>query len=198
MPLHAGLMMQSPQSRVAGLALRAARERIFAMEATTSLHPRNMSKNLYSRLSGMICWDSAMMCAWLGGGVDLQPPPRMQDIEHGVYHHRARSFGLVSTQSYDNLFAYRLPVDSANQAWRMELGSFIGFVGPENELKHVMLYCGEGLAAGSNNGCIFGNVPGGGWECLDLKSFFRSDHYLSYGVRMIYTPVWGQTIRRTA
>jgi hypothetical protein len=198
MPIHAGLMKQDAKSRVAGLALRAARERIFALEQTTSLHPNNMPRNLYSRLSGMICWDSAMMCAWLGGGVNLEPPPRMTDIEYGVYHHTTRSFALVSTYSYNNLFTYNLRIDSLAQAWAMELGSFIGFVGPQGELKHVMLYCGNGLAAGSNNTCIFGPTPGGGWECLDLRNFFGGKQFTSYGVQMIYTPLWGQTIRRSA
>jgi hypothetical protein len=70
--------------------------------------------------------------------------------------------------------------------------------GPQGELKHVMLYCGSGMVAGSNNTCIFGPTPGGGWECLDLRNFFGGKQFNSHGVRMIYTPLWGQTIRRAA
>jgi hypothetical protein len=189
MPLRKGWELQDDATRTAALALRAARERV--------IEAPGMTRNLYERLSGMICWDAVMMCAWFSHAIDLAPPPGLSDIENGVYHYKTRSFNLVTTFAYDNLFPRPVAADSAGAALSMPLGSFIGFLTPQNGLQHVMLYVGDGLAAGTNNGCIFDPIRTGGWDVLDLLYFFRSDHFRSGRTRMIYQSISGQTIHRT-
>jgi hypothetical protein len=189
MPLHKGWALQDDATRVGALALRAAREKVITAPG--------MTKNLYRHLSGMICWDAAMMCAWLADAIDINPPLNLSDIERRVYHYNTTpTFNIVDTQSYNNLFTRPIPVNTVGAALSMQIGSFIGFVNAQNGLKHVMLYCGNGLAAGTNNGCIYDPLPTGGWEVLDLIPFFTS-HHIQSGTRMIHTPIWGQTIRRT-
>lgn len=188
MPLHKGWALQEDATRVGALALRAAREKV--------IYEPGMTKNLYRLISGMTCWDSAMMVAWFAGGIDLDPRPDLRAMGERAYNRNvAPGFNLVDTHRYNNLFDRPIPVNTVGEAVSLRLGSFIGFKDAQNGLKHVMLYCGNGLAAGSNNGCIYDPLPTGGWEVLDLIPFFGS-HHIQAGTRMIYTPITGQTIRR--
>ena len=188
MPLHRGWALQDDATRVGALALRAAREKV--------IEAPGMTQNLYRLISGMTCWDAAMMCAWLAQAIDLDPRPDLRAIGERAYNRNiAPNFNLVDTNHYNNLFERPIPVNNVGEAVSMRIGSFIGFLNAQNGLKHVMLYCGHGLAAGSNNACIYDPLPTGGWEVLDLISFFTSRH-IQDGVRMIHTPIWGQTIRR--
>lgn len=187
MPLTEGWALQGYGTRTAALALRAAREQHIAAPG--------MAKNLYRRLSALICWDAAMICAWIARGVDLIPPPGLTQLESDVYYHNASLLDLVTRNSYGNLFTQPGSVNSAAAISGIPDGSFIGFVNQQGKLEHVMLYVGNGLAAGANNACIFAKLCVGGWEVLDLNYFFKSAAFKN-GSRMIFTRVFGQTIQR--
>jgi hypothetical protein len=185
MPLMKGWALQDRATRTSALALRAAREQYIEAPGVTG--------NLYVRLSGMLCWDSSLICAWIAGGIDLVPPPNATQLQSDVYYHNVSQLGLVNQDYYANVFTSPSRA-SASLVDDIPLGSFLGFVTPNRKLAHVMLYVGDGLAAGSNNACIFGNLARGGWEVLDLRHFFSSGAYRN-GTRLIYQPVEGQMVR---
>ncbi|MDB6010422.1 MAG: hypothetical protein JWL65_2672 [Gammaproteobacteria bacterium] len=201
MALMEGWALQGYGERTAALALRAARERL---DGTTG-----MTGNLQNHLGSMICWQSAVICAWLAGGIELQPPlgppapapaaglpsirPTIETIAH--YHQGGAASNIVGRNTYANLFTQPGSVNSAPAIAGMPLGSFIGFLDHDDSLRHVMIYVGNGLAAGSNNQCIFERLCTGGWEVLDLNYFFSSEAYRRR-TRMIFTRVFGQTVRR--
>jgi hypothetical protein len=165
--------------RTARVALRLGREK--------ELEVPGIGNNIYRRISHLLCWDSAMVVAWLAKGIDLVPPPNQGT--GGVF----QALGRVQYNHYNMLFKNPLPVNGAAAITGIPEGAFVGFVGPQG-LEHVMIYVGNGLAAGSNNGSIFENLAEGGWEVLDLNYFFNTSKKLKNGTRMVYEIVFGQTI----
>jgi hypothetical protein len=185
--------------RTAGLARYAAEQQ--------ALGGGGVSGRLYDQLMAMTCWESAILCAWLAGGIELNPEPgppalaagrRRRDVRPEAitqYPPKGSAAGFVGRNSWGNLFSEQQPVGTAAAIAGIPLGAFVGFIAPDQALQHVMIYVGNGRAAGSNNGAIFLAVSRGGWEDIDLNLFFGSTAQTN-GTRMINSRVAGQMLRR--
>lgn len=148
------------------------------------------------RLTQLLCWDAAMWCASRKGGVVLPDPDP-------VYEARA-FFSLIEYGRFDGLFppAHRTHVPTANDVYNIPVGAFVAFFEcdpgatprPKN-LRHAMLYCLAGNAAGSHNDTIFPNARPY-WNTWHLWDFFDTPAYKVGRTHMFYTPCTGQAIPR--
>ena len=163
-----------------------------SFEIATQLGAAGMPAGIHARLSALNCWDAAMYCASLVGGVVL--PANAGNFA------TAPMFGILQNLTFGRLFPNIGPartVTSEDQLRGLPLGCFIGFVRNGNPpyLRHVMLHAGLGRGCGSHNDCIF--TPSRGvWEELDMGRFFTTDANLNtnQNTHMIYAPATGQAI----
>lgn len=169
----------TPAKRVRALAEKMG-ECGAAFEAGTLRGPQEM---LYRKLSGLMCWDAALLCAWAAKGIDSA----------SISLTRA-SFNVVENCSPDKLFAKKTKVNSAAELMAMPEGCFVGFINnATGKLRHVMLHTTNGMGAGSKSGCIFSKSRNA-WEVLDMGQFFFSDSKNNTGNSIIYTPTIGQML----
>ena len=143
----------------------------------------------YGRLSGAMCWDSMLICACLAQGVNCQ------ELQSACDSGRISiSPAIMDSDNYDRVFDLETrDVTSVNDLLNaVTPGSFIGFVRPNNQLGHAMIYIGDGFGAGNKNDCVFSNGSIIGWERLDLRDFFGVDAQSNAGTRMVARPVEGQ------
>ena len=152
--------------------------------------------DLYLRLTTLLCWDAAMWCASRRGGVVLPDPDP-------VYEARP-FFSLIEYGRFDGLFppAHRTHVPTANDVYNIPVGAFVAFFECDpgatprpKHLRHAMLYCLAGHAAGSHNDTIFPNT-GPHWNTRHLTDFFGTPAYTVGRTHLFYTPCTGQAIPR--
>jgi hypothetical protein len=139
----------------------------------------------YGRLSGAMCWDSMLICACLAQGVNCQ------ELQSACDSGRiSLSPAIIDSDSYDRVFDLETwNVTSVNDLLNVTPGSFIGFIRPNNQLGHAMIYIGGGFGAGNKNDCVFSSGSIIGWEKLDLRDFFGDDAQRNAGTRMVARPV---------
>jgi hypothetical protein len=172
-PLDHDALTTACGQRTADLALAVA---------TQTGHPE------YSLLSSAMCWDAMLLCAGIAQGVncaDLQPYCDSRRIGFNIInrHNRRRVFDEASTQDITSV---------AQMLNTVTPGSFIGFIRPNDEIGHAMIYIGNGFAAGNKNDCVFSAGSMFGWERLDLRDFFGVDAARNPGTGMVARPVEGQ------
>jgi hypothetical protein len=176
-----------------GLHHLPANERVASL-ASFLFTKRNigMYREVYARVSPMMCWDAALYCAWAAGGIDV-PSIQLQQ--------NAREWSVLSAHKFEQIFNVDThEVTSTRQLERLPPGCLIGFVGrlggqptaPEI-LRHAMVHIRHGLGAGTKNGCIFPASPGGGWEAVDMTEFFDGTTFNRH-TRMVYVPCNGQRV----
>lgn len=203
--------------RVAGFVLRVTREQIE--------DSGGFPKELQTALGGAMCWSSAVLCAWAARGIRLDPPPgypalppvqvsaataaaaaTQSDPYSAPPYPEAMILGcirmgvgsLVTGNSYDNLFSTPVAVGSSTGIANIPIGAFVGFLSPapQSQLLHVMIYVGDGMATGSNNGSMFEHKRTAGYQLLNLHDFYTGNAYVRRHVRLIYQRVHGQLISR--
>jgi hypothetical protein len=192
----------NPGNRVARLAREAVVNPIM-------IGPQG-SDSLKAVLNKMNCWNAATFIAWAARGINL-PHPSLQnatDAQINAYcHQNTTVFDVVSRDNFPRLFTnwQQRIVPNAARVTTLQSGCFIGFIAqppqgnnptpPAPVLRHVMLHTtqGTGMAAGSNNQCIF-PAGGGNWSLVPLNIFFSLPAYLNEHTRMVFTDVIGQII----
>src|SRR5690606_3431423 len=169
----------TPGKRVRALAEGMGECRKAFMTNTLS-GPRLM---LYQKLSSLMCWDAALLCAWAAKGID-SPSISLT----------GKSFGIVEDGSPDKLFPTRKKVNSAAELMLMPEGCLVGFINNSTgKLRLVMRHASNGMGAGNKSGCIFSDSKDV-WEVIDMGQFFFKDSHKNSGTSIIYEPVKGQTV----
>ena len=169
----------TPGARARALAESMGKSKA-AFKAGTLNGPELM---LYQKLSSLMCWDAALLCAWAAKG-----------IESGSISLAGGASGIVQNGSPNPLFANSKPVKTAAELMAMPDGCFVGFINTANgELRHVMLHTTNGHGAGNKSGCIFSDSENC-WEELDMGQFFFKDAGNNVNTSIIYTPTNGQTL----
>lgn len=121
---------------------------------------------LYHNLSTLMCWQSAMFCAWVVNGIHY---PQLS---------LARISFPVSKDNYGRLFSNNdlahNQVNSMKEMMSLPVGCFVGFINTQtNELRHVMIHIHRGMGAGNKNDCVYLEGQAYGWELLDMTEFFN-------------------------
>ncbi len=174
----------TPGQRTAALAVSLGNSRAGFMTGTLT----GPDLLLYQKLSGHMCWDAALLCAWAAKGIE-SPSINLTSPAFGIAlaTDSARIFGVGAMTNPLSL----VPNLAALQA--LPVGCFIGFLRPGAlSFRHCMIQTGQGMGAGNKNDCIFAAGHTVGWETLDMGSFFGAD--ASPGTVMVHQPVTGQII----
>ena len=152
----------------------------------------SMYAEAHRRVTPMMCWDAALYCAWLSGGIDV---PLI------AANPNATSWSVLGQNKYEGVFKVdQRQVKSIRELERLPPGCLIGFIGrvggqPNTPmiLRHVMLHINGGLGAGTKNGCIYPASGGGGWEAIDMTEFFGPNAFNKH-TTMVYEPCNGQRV----
>lgn len=113
-------------------------------------------KGQYNKLSAEMCWDAALSCGVMAGVLTPDKKRAMTPESHKFSNFVDVNCPMVS----DVIDLETVPV-----------GSFLGFFWESERslvLMHVMVYVGDGHAAGNKNACMGIGAPAG-WEVLDLR-----------------------------
>jgi hypothetical protein len=143
----------------------------------------------FARLSNPMCWDSMLLCAGLAQGVYCEELQSACDSGRN-------NLTIMNKTDYGRVFDWKTREvrSMADLLGTVQPGSFIGFIGADNQMAHAMIYIGDGFGAGNKNDCVFGNGWNVGWQKIDLRRFFTVDAQRNAGRRMVARRVEGQAI----
>ena len=137
---------------------------------STTEPPKPPDTIWYSKLSALMCWDAAVLCALAARGI-------YSHNHQGTNILDTKGFDIVSASNYNKLFPnINNTAGSTTALQNLPEGCFVGFIDyTSKHLRHVMIHIENGLGAGNKNACIFTKGSVLGWESQDMTAFFSTD-----------------------